>query len=639
MQLFRKLANHIVSKILLAFISLCFILFGVGDFILSGPTVWVAKVGGKTISQNAFMKEMQKNRDMILQANKGEEAQKYLESEQFKSDTLNRMVNGIIIEKLRDNTGVTADKNLILQEVAKDQNFKGQDGKFDHALFKNFLKKNGIDEEEYVKLAQDEIATSMIIQTLAMAAPINDKIIAATEEFKKQTRVADVIKVTVKDIARVDVPSEEDQKKFFEENKKAYGVPEYRKVSYLKFSRKDFAGDMKVTDEEVAAEYEKSKEQLQKPESRDFYHIVFDKEEDAKNFITKLDADKSKMSAEFVKLAKEIQKKNQKDITLSGVREKDLIPEISSAIFKLSVNEHSVAVKSPLGFHVFLLNKINESQVITLAEVKDMIKKKLVEAKQDKVLQDKITKIDDNILTSNSLQDTAAKFSLKFNATAVLLNQEGLDKNGKDIVEIRSLENFAANAFSLQKNQASKLFYSKSTDEFYSIKVEEVDEAHERKFEEVRAAVVADLSAKVQYEKLQDFVSKINSEIKADPKSALQIAYKHHLTVEKNKEFPRFMYINYQGRQIPYPNKFLEELFSVRVGETVVNAQSAKEFEIGVLREVKQQKAAAAEIEKAKEEVTNAFRNDAVQGYNSFMMKKYPIKINEKFFAKEEKDK
>jgi hypothetical protein len=75
----------------------------------------VAKIGGKTISQTAFMKEMQKNREMILQANKGEEALKYLESEQFKSDILNRMVNAVIIEKLSDNLGVQASKNLILQ--------------------------------------------------------------------------------------------------------------------------------------------------------------------------------------------------------------------------------------------------------------------------------------------------------------------------------------------------------------------------------------------------------------------------------------------------------------------------------------------------------------------------------------------
>ena len=81
MQLFRKLAGNIFFKIILAFIALSFVLFGVSGFILNGPSSWVAKIGGKTISQTAFMKEMQKNRDMILQANKGEEALKYLESE------------------------------------------------------------------------------------------------------------------------------------------------------------------------------------------------------------------------------------------------------------------------------------------------------------------------------------------------------------------------------------------------------------------------------------------------------------------------------------------------------------------------------------------------------------------------------
>jgi peptidyl-prolyl cis-trans isomerase D len=634
MQLFRKFANHVASKIILAFICLCFVLFGVGDFILSGPNVWVAKIGSKTISQTSFMKELQKNKDMILQANKGEEAQKYLDSEQFKSDVLNRMVNSVIIEKLRDNTGVVADKNLILQQIAKDPSFKGQDGKFDSSLFKNALQKNGIDEEKYVKMMQDEISASIIIQSLAMAAPINEKIVKFIEEFKKQTRVADLIKVTVKDIARVDVPSEEDQKKFFEENKKNYAMPQYRKVSYLKFSRKNLVDDISVTDEEVSAEYEKNKEQLKKPESRDFYHLVFDTEQDATNFISKLDnGDKSKIATEFVKLAKEIQKKSEKDVTISSVREKDLIPEISSTIFKLSINEHSKALKSPLGFHVFLLNKINESQVTPLAEVKDAIKKKLAANKQDKILQEKITKIDDNILTSNSLKETADKFSLKYNADIITLNQEGLDKNNKNIEELKSLENFAVNAFSLQKNQASKLFYSKISDEFYSVKVEEIEEAHDRNFDEVKTAVVADLSAKIQYEKLQEFTNKVNAEIKANPQNALQIAAKYHLTVEKNKEFPRVFYINYQGRQIPYPNKFLEQLFSLKIDETVVDAKDMREFEIGILRSIKQNQVLETEIEKGKQEAMNSLRNSIVQGYNNSMMKKYPVKVNEKLFS------
>jgi len=641
MQLFRKLAGNIFFKIILAFIALSFVLFGVSGFILSGPSSWVAKIGGKTISQTAFMKEMQKNREMILQANKGEEALKYLESEQFKSDILNRMVNAVIIEKLSDNLGVQASKNLILQEVAKDQNFKDKDGKFDRSAFQNFLKKNGINEEQYVKIVQDEVVASIVVQSLAAAAPADARSASANAEFKQQTRFADVVKITMSNTAKVTAPSEADLNSFFEKNKQNYAAPEMRKVSYLKFSRKDFAKDMAVSDEEIAAEYEKNKDQFQRPESRNLYHVLFDNEASAKEFVQKLDAaagsDKLNLSSEFAKLAKEIQKKSQKDIALNKVTQKDIMPELANVIFKLAVNERSDSVKSPLGFHVFLLNEIIKSQPIALAEVKDMIKTQLLQGRQDKVLQAKVSEIDDAILASNSLSEAAQKFSLKINSNPVLINQTGQDNKGVEVSEIKSLEGFAANAFATAKGQASKLFYSKTSDEFYSVKVEEIEVAHEKKLEEVKSQAMADLSAKIQYEKLQEFATKVGDEIHKNPSEISQIAAKYKLSVERNKEFPRIFYINYQGRQIPYASKFLEELFSVKVGEaTGINSQGIQEFTIGVLRSIKQPSIGEAQIANAKKEAENAFRNEVAQGYNSFMLKKYPIKVNDKFFAKKE---
>jgi peptidyl-prolyl cis-trans isomerase D len=635
MKSFRKLSGNIFFKIFLAFIALSFVLFGISGFILGGSTSWVAKIGGKTITLSSFTKEMQKNRDMILQTNSGEEAQKYLESEKFKSDILNRMVNTIIIEKLRDNLGIQVSKDLILQEVAKDDNFKGSDGKFDRNAFQNFLKKNGIDEEKYVKIVQDEVAASMVVQTLIMTSPVNTASVIANAEFKLQTRLADVVKITAQNAGKIKAPSNEELTEFFEKNKKNYAAPEMRKVSYLKFSRKDFTKDMEVSDEEIAAEYEKNKEQLVKPESRDLYHVMFDKEEDAKDFIGKLNA-KSDLKSEFAKLAKETQKKSQKDITISGVTQKDLIPELSKVIFTLTENKLSDPVKSPLGFHVFLLNKITKSSQISLAEVKNDIKNKLLEGRQEKVLQAKISAIDDIILSSNSLEKAAEKFNLKVSSNPVLINQLGQDANGKEVSAIASLENFAANSFSTKDGQSSKLFYSKTSDEFYAVKVVKVEESHDKKLQEIRSKVLSDLTAQMQYEKLQEFAKKVSDEIKENPSNANTIAKKYGLSVVRNKEFPRTFYINYQGRQIPYASKFLEELFTLTVGKaTGLHAQGPQGFDIGILRSIKQPTLNEAQITQAKQEIENAFQNEVAQGYNSFMLKQYPIKINEKIFAKE----
>ncbi len=640
MQFFRKLAGNILFKIVLAFIALLFVFFGVSGFVLSGPNSWVAKVGNKTISYSDFTKEMQKNREMILRANKSEEAMKYLDSDQFKSDVLGRLVNAAIIGKLRNEFGVEASKKLILGIVAKDPNFKDKDGKFDHQAFKNFLAKNGLDEEKYVNLIQNDVVATMVIQTMSLASPINEQAVIANEEFKQEKRLADVIKISAKNVGTVAAATDEELTKFFEANKKAYSAPELRKVTYFRFSKKDFVKDLQVGEEEIAAEYEKNKDKFQKPESRNLYHILFDKEESAKEFIQKLNAagqDKSKLGAEFLKLAKETQKKDAKAITLKNITQKDLIPELANPVFKLAVNSHSEALKSPLGFHVFLLNEVTPSAPIPLAEAKAQIKTKLLEGREDKVLQTKISEIDDTILASNNLIEVAKKFGLTANLNSLEINQGGQNSKGDAAFEIKNLSEFPDHAFSLKKDEASKLFYSKDSAEYYAIKVDEISPAHERKLEDIRPRVVADFTRYSKIEGLKKLAQEIAEELKANPGNAATIAAKYKLAVEKNKAFARVSYINYQGQQIPYSDKFSTALFGAKLGEATVAVPTGnEEFSVGILRSIQKANVDSTQLAKAKAAAAEGFKNEILQGYNTFVMKKYPVKVNDKIMGKKE---
>lgn len=634
MQIFRKLAGNIFFKLILAFVALTFVFFGVSGFLLNGSGSWIAKIGNKTITQSAFLQEMQKNREMILQRNNSEEVVKYLDSDQFKSDVLSRMINGYLIGKLSDETGITMSQKLILQEIAKDQNFFGENGKFDQAKFKNFLAKNGLNEEKYVKIIQEQVIASTVLQTLSLTAPINEKFAILTAQFQQEKRVADIAKIGVKSIGKIENPTDEEIAKFYEKNQKNYNAPEMRQISYISFSIQDFIKNLTVDDAEIAAEYEKNKESFKKSETRDLLHLVFAEEQEAKDFISKLSAvsDKNKISDEFIKLAKETQKKLPKEITLKNVEQKNLLPELSNVVFKLSENQFSEALKSPLGYHVFLLNKVNQSSAVALSEVKNDIKTKILAQKKENILQQKVSEIDDFILSSNSLEKTAEKFALKAVA-AVEINQQILDKNGKTVDAVKDLEGFAENAFGAAKNQASKLFYSKTNDKFYALKVNEIEAARQKTLEEVKTQVIADLQKDRQIAKMEELAKKVAKEVKENPENLAQIAAKYNVVLEKNKEFPRYYLLNYQGRQIPYANKFLESLFSIKIGQATDYEGQGEEFVVAVLKSIKTAQVDPVQIQRAKIEAENSFRNEILQSYNASMMKKYPVKVNEKLLA------
>lgn len=639
MQLFRKLSGNIFFKIVLAFVALTFVLFGISGFLLGNPNSWVIKVGNVTIGQNAFNKALQSDREIIISSNKSPEAMQYLESEQFKSAVLGRLVNRIMIGKLREEFGVSASRDLILQAVAKDPSFKNKNGKFDHEAFKSFLTKNGLNEEKYIAEISNEVVAAMILQTLPMAAPTNMKQVAEVENFKQEKRVADVVAITAKNAPAVAKPTDAELAQFFEENKQNYSAPEMRKVTYLRFAKSNFSKDFIVSDADVLAEYEKNKQNYLKPESRVFYHVLFEDEKAAKEFSQKLDeavkADKSKLKDSFVKLAKESLKKDEKGLKLVVIKQ-DLIPELAEPTFKLAPNDRSQVLSSPLGFHIFLLNEIKKSEPAPFAELKSGIKQKMFNGREEKVLQERISEIDDALLTANSIETVAKKFNLK-NGGPVEINQFGQNAKGQEVAEIKALENFANSAFAAQKGQTSKVFYAAKSGEFYALKVEEIAVAHEQKLEEVKSQVTADLTAKRKSQALQELARKVGAEIKTNPKAIAEIAKKYQLKMEKNREFPRIFYMNFQGRQVPYQNKFLEALFAVKIGEaTAVLPASDQEFIVGVLREIKKSSAISTQYEPAKRQAEEEFRNEIMQEFNNYLLTKNPVKVNDKILGKKE---
>ncbi len=644
MHLFRKLAGNIFFKIILAFVILSFVLFGISGFILGDSNSWVVKVGNTTIGYNAFNKTMQSDREMILASSKSEEALKYLDSERFKSDVLGRIVNRAMIAKLHDEFGVEASSKLILAAVAKDPSFKNQDGKFDREIFKKFLAKNGLNEKSYVDEISNDVVSTMIIQSMSLAAPFNYHSILQAENFKQEKRFADVAAISIKNVGNVTKVSDEEVSKFFEENKKNYAAPEMRKISYLHFSKKDFVKDFQISDAEILAEYEKNKDQFTKAESRNFYHILFDEESAAKNFLQKLNdavaADKSKVKEQFVKLANELQKKDLKAITLSKISKKDLIPQLADPAFQLNVGDHSDALKSPLGFHIFLLTEITKSQPTPFVEVKNSLKQKISEGREEKVAQEKISEIDDALLTSNYLAEVAKKFNFKTPSASVKIDQSGQNEKGEQVNEIKGLEGFAKNAFALKKDQVSKIFYAKASEGFYALKIDEIEAAHERDLAQVKSRVTTDLIQSKKTESLQILAKKIRDEIKENPDSIVKIAAKYKLKLDKHREFPRFFYINFQGRQVAYPNDFLDELFSLKVGDvTSVIPAGAQEFAVGVLREIKASSADGMQFEQAKKQADESFKTEVLQEYNNFLLKKNPVKVNEKILGSKEEEK
>ena len=640
MEKFRRLAKNIFFKIVLAIVGLSFVLFGISGFITGMPNSWVLKIGNEKFSANAFEKALEVDRKVIRSV-KGStpEIEEYLYSEKFKSDLSNRLVRKILIQKISNEIGAFGSKKLILKTVAEDTNFQDKDGRFDHEKFSNFLKNNGLDEERYIHEVSNEVSAEMIIQTLSMASPVNFKSAIEIEEFNQEKRIVDVIKVSKDNVRGIVAPTDEEITKFHAENKALYKTKELRKASYFEVDPKVFENSLVATPEEVEKYYNDNQALFSVEENKDFYHMIFEKKEQAQEFYQKiisvLDATKSNTKEQFAKIAKDLHKKTVKDISVEKVTKNALPPEIAKAISDLKLNQLSEIVESKLGFHVFLLNNINESKQIPFAEVKNKINEKLIAEKKDKLLQDSITKINDSLMTSKSLAEVATKFNLKIVAISTPFNVEGRGENNTEIAEAKLLNDLVKNAFALKQNQPSKIFSNEKNGKYYALEIEKIIESRDPELAEIKSKIIADIIDQKNQSELGKLAQQIQKEITENPSQALSIAGRYGLSVERSKTFPRVFYIDLGSSKMPYKNQFLEDLFVTKVGEaTKAISVSQGEYLIGVVRQNQKTKFNAEEVQQVKKKAVELLANDIMFEYNQYLQEKYPIEINEKFFGK-----
>ena len=78
------------------------------------------------------------------------------------------------------------------------------------------------------------------------------------------------IVVDATSIEAVGAPSQSDLQTYFDENKEKFRAPEYRKLALLTLDPAKIADPAAITDEDVAAEYEKRKASLTQPERRTY---------------------------------------------------------------------------------------------------------------------------------------------------------------------------------------------------------------------------------------------------------------------------------------------------------------------------------------------------------------------------------
>jgi peptidyl-prolyl cis-trans isomerase D len=633
MKRIRQIASGIALKIVVGLVILSFVVFGVASFLSQSSDVWAIKIGNKKISYQKVQHDINNYRNnllALLKENPQEQAQieQMLEPNYLQQQVVNSIITSGVIEQFAKDLKITADENLIYQEIVKQKVFHNKEGKFDKELFQNFLKNQQLSEQGYVKNIASQVGGQMIQNSIIMANPINQSLALDLYLFNQNTVIYDLLEVKSENVPVSTDISDAEINELYQKNPKSYQTPELRKVQYAILDKKSAVNNIEVSEQEAIDYYQQNQANYQVSENRDVYHLMFDTQEKANNFLAELNKKASQNSTEnFLDLAKTFSNKKLEEISIVGVAKGQILPELEKVIFSLQTNQISPIIESKAGFHIVLLNKINLPKTLEFVDISKQVKEKLLLEKQNKIFGKMLKEINDFTLISKSFDDFAKNFSLK-----IVDVEQKIAKNQQNKTEV--LPNFINQVFTANLKQISKpIPFDDKQEKFYFVFVTEVVQPQQLSLSDAKNLVKQDLILAKQTKELPNFVDNLAKQIAEDPSLLANLVAKYKIKIQKNNGITRsdlnHLSQNQQQEAMPVI-KILTQLFTLPLN--TISKPVMFDNNIYFLAMAKEKKQNPTNIDIATEsqkDAFNLFRYDLFSAYQNYLLKnKYPIVTN-----------
>jgi peptidyl-prolyl cis-trans isomerase D len=417
----RKGAARTLGLILVGLLVISFAIWGIADIFTGYGRQTLIRVGDTEITSQDYLRAQQEVlRAMSSQAGRSLSLQE-ARALGLDSRVLERLVGGAAVDNHAKQLHLGITDALLLEDIMKDPAFKDALGNFSPAAFQQALYQIGMNEHSYMFSLRERNLRRQILATVGKVAASPTILVEALNKFNGETRTLRYVLVPTSVAGDIPEPTEEDLKRYYENNQSKFTQPEYRKVGILAVTPETVKAQVNITEADLKAAYEASKEQLGKPEKRRVQQITFPDVETAKAAKEKLEG-----GTDFVALAKE-QGLTESDIDLGNVSRAELAdPAIAEAAFTLEVDKVSEPITGKLGNVVLLrVTAVEPGSTPTFEEAKADLEKKLLKERGSGAIFDLHDKIEDELASGTTLSEAAAKLKLDYQLI------EQIDRDGR----------------------------------------------------------------------------------------------------------------------------------------------------------------------------------------------------------------
>ena len=610
--------GSLVLKVFAVLLIISFGAWGIGDMITGqGLPTDVADVGDTKITANQFQ-ETFRDRLSTLRRQFGQE----FDSQQarqmgFADTTLERLINLRLLRLHAADLKLSVGDDQVLDQIKRQPGFSDGQGGINAAVFRDTLARNNLTEDRYIAILRDEITRAHLTDVVATGSVAPDHMIDQFYRYRNEKRTADVVIVPQGSGSTIPQPTDAQLTEFHSKNEALFTAPELRTVTALYLDPDEMAKEMSISDEELKDEYEARLSSLIIPERRRVRQIVAVNEEMARKAKQSLAEGRS-----FTDVAKDIASMDEETTQLGFVTENRLPGELGKAAFKAKLNEPTEAVKSPLGWHILLVERIEPGKTPTLEDVRDSIRLDLGRERAIDSLVKVANQLEDALAGGATIEDAASEINTPTVKTPPI-DARGQTVDGKPAENLPKDNEFLRTAFEVQDGEVSDLIETRSGG-YLIVRIDEITPPAVRPLESVRTEAVAAWKVSQENEIAEKKAGEILEKVKNGGSLTL-VAKETSLKVERSKPFTRVN--RAAGSRIP--PALVRELFKLRPDGAAM-APSQDGYAVAQLKDIQTATPSSDNegLKGLKDRIHGAVAEDIMAQYALALRTRYSVRID-----------
>ena len=467
-----------------------------------GAGATLVEVGSMPITVGEYQKAYLRQREMYLSLYQGRLDNEALKRMGLEEQTLQSLIDDRVLQLEARRLGISVDDETLRQRLATSPEFQ-IDGRFMGAdELRRRLEMQGISVAEFEQELRRRILRERVASLVTDGVMVSPK--EAEDEFRRRNEQVKAEYVMVPaEVSGVTVTDAEVRARF-DASKDRYGFPERRVLSYLLLDLPKLQPRVTVTEAEQRAYYDAHPDEFKQPEQVCASHVLVKVKatpeaaeghaDDEARRIAQSALDQARAGGDFAALAKKVsedQGSAPQGGELGCFERGRMVPEFSDAAFALGPGQTSDLVKTQYGYHVIRVTARREETTPAFAQVRDRINNTLMGQRVRTLLEEQMQGISEALRHGKSIEDVAKERGFTAERSAPLAR-------GAETPPLTSPA-LVARAFELKRGETEPEPFQVPTG-YAFISVQDVQAPRAADFKEVQDRVKADLQQEKAFE-------------------------------------------------------------------------------------------------------------------------------------------